>query len=169
LTTEIERLRRRLAREREARREAERISEHATRALYAEVAERTRELEAVVAMGRAVAGVLDSHALGDLIASHLASAVGFDDCGIYSWDRAGDLVRTIGYFPPDRRALLRDVYPLEEYPETAQVLASRNVSIIDSADATADASEVRFLAELGGSLMFQIPMVVNGQATGTIE
>ena len=169
MTTEIERLRRRLARERAARREAERISEHSTRALYAEVADRTRELEAVVAMGRAVAGVLDSHALGDLIASHLANAVGFDDCGIYSWDRAADLVRTVGYYPPDRRALLRDVYPLEEYPETAQVLASRNVSIIDSADATADASEVRFLAELGGSLMFQIPMVVNGQATGTVE
>ncbi len=169
MATEIERLRRRLAREREARREAERISEPATRALYAEVAERTRELEAVVAMGRAVAGALDSHAVGDLIASHLANAVGFDDCGIYSWDRAGDLVRTVGYYPPERRALLRDVYPLAEYPETAQVLASRNVSIIDSADATADASEVRFLAELGGSLMFQIPIVVNGQATGTVE
>jgi diguanylate cyclase (GGDEF)-like protein len=169
LPTEIERLRLRLKRERAARREAERISERATRALYAEVAERTRELEAVVAMGRAVAAALDSHAVGDLIARHLANAVGFDDCGIYSWERAGDLVRTIGYYPPERRTLLRDIYPLAEFPETAQVLASRNVSVIDSADTTADASEVRFLAELGGSLMFQIPMVVNGQATGTVE
>jgi diguanylate cyclase (GGDEF)-like protein len=169
LPTEIERLRLRLTRERAARREAERISERATRALYAEVAERTRELEAVVSMGRAVAGALDSHAVGDLIARHLANAVGFDDCGIYAWERAGDLVRTIGYYPPERRTLLRDFYPLAEFPETAQVLASRNVSVIDPADATADASEVRFLAELGGSLMFQIPMVVNGQATGTVE
>jgi diguanylate cyclase (GGDEF)-like protein len=169
LATEIERLRLRLKRERAARHEAERISERATRALYAEVAERTRELEAVVAMGRAVAGALDSHAVGDLIARHLANAVGFDDCGIYAWERAGDLVRTIGYYPPERRTLLRDIYPLAEFPETAQVLASRNVSVIDPADSTADASEVRFLAELGGSLMFQIPMVVNGQATGTVE
>ena len=169
MLTEIERLQGRLKRERQARREAERISERATRALYAEVAERTRELEAVVAMGRAVAGALDSHAVGDLIASHLANAVGFDDCGIYAWERAGDLVRTVGYYPLDRRTLLRDVYPLAEFPETAQVLASRNVSVIDPADATADASEVRFLTELGGSLMFQIPMVVNGQATGTVE
>jgi diguanylate cyclase (GGDEF)-like protein len=169
LATEIERLQLRLKRERAARHEAERISERATRALYAEVAERTRELEAVVAMGRAVAGALDSHAVGDLIARHLANAVGFDDCGIYAWERAGDLVRTIGYYPPERRTLLRDIYPLAEFPETAQVLASRNVSVIDAADSTADASEVRFLAELGGSLMFQIPMVVNGQATGTVE
>ena len=169
MLTEIERLQGRLKRERQARREAERISEHATRALYTEVAERTRELEAVVAMGRAVAGALDSHAVGDLIASHLANAVGFDDCGIYAWDRAGDAVRTVGYYPPERRTLLRDVYPLAEFPETAQVLASRNVSVIDPADKTADASEVRFLTELGGSLMFQIPMVVNGQATGTVE
>jgi diguanylate cyclase (GGDEF)-like protein len=169
LATEIDRLRLRLKRERAARREAERITERATRALYAEVADRTRELEAVVAMGRAVAGALDSHAVGNLIASHLANAVGFDDCGIYSWERGGDLVRTIGYYPPERRTLLRDVYPLAEFPETAQVLASRSVSVIDPADTTADASEVRFLTELGGSLMFQIPMVVNGRATGTVE
>jgi diguanylate cyclase (GGDEF)-like protein len=169
LTTEIERLRKRLERERRARLEAERIAERSTRALYAEVAERTRELESVVAMGREVAAALDSHAIGDLIASHMARAVGFDECGIYAWDRAGDLVRTVGYFPAERRALLDEVYLLAEYPETAQVLASRKVSVIDAADPAADQSEIRFLVALGGRLMFQIPMIVNGQATGTVE
>lgn len=120
-------------------------------------------------MGREVAAVLDSHAVGDLIASHLAHAVGFDECGIYSWERSNDLVRTVGYYPPDRRGLLREVYPLADYPETGRVLASRKVSVIDPADVEADANEVRFLVELGGSLMFQIPIIVNGEATGTVE
>jgi len=169
LVPEVERLRRRLERERRARREAEQIAERSTRALYAEVAERTRELESVVAMGREVAAALDSHTVGDLIASHLARAVGFDECGIYSWERSDDLVRTVGYYPPERRAALLDVYPLSEYPETGRVLTSRKVSVTDPTDAAADASEVRFLVEHGGSLMLQIPMVVNGEATGTVE
>jgi diguanylate cyclase (GGDEF)-like protein len=169
LIPEIERLRRRLGRERRARLEAEQIAERSTRALYAEVAERTRELESVVAMGREVAAALDSHAVGDLIASHLARAVGFDECGIYSWERSDDLVRTVGYYPPERRSELLDVYPLAEYPETGRVLTTRKVSVTDPTDGTADASEVRFLVDLGGTLMLQIPMVVNGEATGTVE
>ena len=169
MKTEIERLKERLARERRARREAERIAEESTRTLYAEVAERTRELESVVAMGREVAAAFDSHSVGDLIASHLAQAVGFDDCGIYAWDRDKDLVRTVGYYPPDRKEQLEDVYPLTEYPETAAVLASQKVSVIDATDTQADSSEVRFLIDMGGRLMFQIPMILNGQATGTVE
>ena len=169
VSPEIERLRKRLARERRARREAEEIAEQATRTLYTEVAARTRELESVVAMGREVASALDSHEVGDLIARHLVQAVGFDECGIYAWERDDDLVRTMGYYPLARRTELLDVYPLAEYPETARVLASRNVSIIDAADSSADSSELRFLVSLGGRLMFQIPMLVNGQATGTVE
>jgi GAF domain-containing protein len=169
LPTEIERLRKRLAREREARREAERIAEDTTRALYTEVAERTRELESVVAMGREVASALDSQPVGDLIARHMAHAVGFDEVGIYAWERAEHHVRTVGYHPAERRPLLRDVYSLVEFPETLRVLESREVSIIDPSDPDADPSEVRFLVELGGQLMFQIPMVVNGQSIGTVE
>jgi len=169
VSAEIDRLRRRLEREQAARRDAERVADRATRALSAEVAERTRELESVVAMGREVAAALDSHTVGDVIASHLVQAVGFDECGIYAWEPEADLVRTVGYHPPERRALLRDTYPLAEFPETARVLASRKVSVIDPTDSSADPSAVRFLMALGGSLMFQIPMIVNGQATGTVE
>jgi diguanylate cyclase (GGDEF)-like protein len=169
LSTEIERLRKRLAREREARHQAERIAEETTRALYTEVAERTRELESVVAMGREVAAAMDSQPVGDLIARHLAHAVGFDEVGIYAWERSENHVRTVGYHPAERRPSLRDVYPLVEFPETLRVLESREVSIIDPSDPDADASEVRFLVELGGQLMFQIPMVVNGQSIGTVE
>jgi len=169
LPTEVERLARRLERERQARREAERIAEQTTRALYAEVAERTRELESVVAMGREVAAALDSHAVGDLIARHIATAVGFDECGIYAWERSDGVVRTVGYHPIERRALLDETFLLADFPETLQVLESRKVSVVDAGDPHADSAELKFLVSLGGRRMFQIPMVVNQQAIGTVE
>jgi diguanylate cyclase (GGDEF)-like protein len=169
LTSELERLTRRFERERAARREAERIAEETTRALYAEVSERTRELESVVAMGREVAAALESHAVGDLIARHIATAVGFDECGIYAWERAEAVVRTVGYHPIARRAELDETFSLAEYPETLKVLESRSVSVVDAGDPDADSAELRFLVSLGGRRMFQIPMVVNQQAIGTVE
>ncbi len=168
-TTEVERLQRRLERERHARREAELVAERTTRVLYDEVAARTRELESLVAMGRDLALSLDSHGFADVIARHAAQAVGFDECGIYVWERDDDFVTTAGYYPPERRGVLEDRYELDSYPETRQVLMARRPSVIDSTDPDADTAEVSFLRDLGGSLMFQIPMVVNGRSIGTVE
>jgi diguanylate cyclase (GGDEF)-like protein len=167
--TDVARLRRRLDRERMARREAESIAERTTRELYAKVADRTRELESLVAMGRDLAKALDGHGIADLIAEHIARAVVFDECGIYSWDRLNDAVLTAGYFPLGRRPILQDVYALDEYPETRQVLTSQRSSVVRSSDPSADPSEVRFLESLGGTVMAQLPIVVNGQAIGTVE
>ncbi len=167
--SEIARLRRRLERERLARHEAEAIAERTTRELYDKIADRTRELESLVAMGRDLAKSLDNHGLADLIATHIAQAVDFDECGIYTWDRLHNTVRTSGYFPADRRALLDDVYSLVEYPETERVLLTQQPSVIVPSDPTADPSEVRFLTDLGGTIMVQLPIVVNGQTIGTVE
>jgi diguanylate cyclase (GGDEF)-like protein len=166
---EVARLTRRLDRERLARREAETIAERTTRELYAKVTERTRELESLVAMGRDLAKALDGHGIADLIAMHIAQAVGFDECGIYTWDRPTNTVLTSGYFPIGRRPLLDDAYSLVEYPETSRVLTSQQPSVIRSSDASADPSEVRFLQSLGGTVMAQLPIVVNGQSIGTVE
>jgi GAF domain-containing protein len=166
---EIKRLRGRLERERLARREAELIAERTTRELYDQVATRTRELESLVAMGRELAKALDSRGLADVMATHIAKAVDFDECGIYSWDRLNDTVRTAGYHPADRRAALDDSYSLVEYPETARVLVAQLPSVTRPSDPTADPSEVRFLTELGGTLMAQLPIVVNGESIGTVE
>ncbi len=167
--TEVQRLERRLERERTARREAEVIAERTTRMLYNEVASRTRELESLVAMGRDLAVALDSHGFADVIARHAAQAVGFDECGIYVWERDEDCVTTAGYYPAHQRVLLEDRYLLAEYPETRKVLEDRRQSVVDPTDPSADGAEVRFLRALGGSLMFQIPMVVNGRSIGTVE
>ncbi len=167
--SEVERLRRRLERERRARREAESIAERTTRELYVEVADRTRELESLVTMGRELAKALESHGFADLIARHIAQAVGFDECGIYAWERAERAVVTVGYFPTERRALLDDRYSLDDYPETRRVLETGQPSVIDPTDPLADPNEVRFLTDLGGTLMFQLPMIVSGRTIGTVE
>ena len=166
---QIERLQRRLKRERLARREAESIAERTTRGLYEEVAARTRELESIIAMGRDLAGALDDRGFGDLVARHIAKAVEFDECGIFAWEKADDTVTTAGYHPASRRAALVDVYPLDEYPETRRVLLTGEASVTDPADPTADPSEVRFLLGLGGRLMLQLPMKVSGRTIGTVE
>src|SRR6266850_7628557 len=105
-TAQLDRLKRRLERERLARREAEAIAERTTRGLYDEVATRTRELESIIEMGRELAKALDDHGFGDLIASHIARAVGFDECGIFAWVQSDDTVVTAGYHPASRRSAL---------------------------------------------------------------
>src|SRR5262245_24237421 len=152
-----------------ARLEAERIAERTTRTLYGEVEIRTRELESIVEMGRELAQALDDRRFADRIARHIAQAVGFDECGIYSWDHDLDAVVTAGYHPAERRASLRDLYPLEEYPETRNVLLTGRPSVTDPLNPHADPSEVRFLVDLGGTLMFQLPMIVSGRTIGTVE
>jgi diguanylate cyclase (GGDEF)-like protein len=166
---ELARLRRRVERERLARFEAEAIAERTTRELYAKIAERTRELESLLAMGRDLATALDSHDVADVMAMHVARAAGFDECGIYMWDRPGNAVITAGYFPAERRALLDASYSLEEYPETGRVLHAQRLSVIRPDDPTADANEVNFLTSLGGTLMIQLPILVGDRAVGTIE
>ena len=104
-----------------------------------------------------------------LIASHIARAVGFDECGIFAWDKIQDTVVTAGYHPAARRSALIDVYPLDDYPETRRVLMSGQRSITDPADPTADSSEVSFLLGMGGKLMIQLPMNVGGRTIGTVE
>lgn len=166
---QLDRLRRRLDRERKARLEAEAIAERSIRTLYGEVEVRTRELESIVEMGRELAQALDDFRFGDRIARHIAQAVGFDECGIFVWDRDADAVTTAGYHPAQRRTSLRDAYPLEEYPETRRVLIAGRPSITDPLDPNADPSEVAFLVGLGGTLMVQLPMIVNGRTIGTVE
>ncbi len=120
-------------------------------------------------MGRDLATALDSHDVADVMAMHIAKAAGFDECGIYMWDRPGNTVITAGYFPTERRALLDRTYSLDEYPETGRVLHAQRLSVTRPDDPTADVNEVRFLTSLGGTMMIQLPILVGDRAVGTIE
>jgi diguanylate cyclase (GGDEF)-like protein len=127
------------------------------------------DLQSVVAMSGDLAQTLDPRLVGDRIAVHIARAVGADDCALSYWDQASDRVVTLGYHPPERREALNATYALDDYPATKRVLLEQRAELIDVADATADESEVRYLASINQRSMAMVPLVAAGRTIGLIE
>src|SRR4029078_12871621 len=80
------------------------------------------DLRSVVAMSNDLSRTMAPRLVGDRIARHIARAVGANDCALSYWDRPGDRLVTLGYFPLDRRSALQPGYPLAEYPEAPRRL-----------------------------------------------
>src|SRR4029078_8619868 len=59
-----------------------------------------RELRRLLHMGGERSGSLDSRQVANLIARHLASAMGVDECAISYWDRPAGRLLTLRYHPP---------------------------------------------------------------------
>jgi diguanylate cyclase (GGDEF)-like protein len=120
-------------------------------------------------MSSELARNIDPSAVGDLIARHIATATGVEECGVSYWDREGNRVVTYGYFPASRRAAIESSYALADYPETGRVLAESRQVVICVDDATADSHEVRYLREIGNRVAAMLPLVAKGQAIGLVE
>ena len=112
---------------------------------------------------------MDPQLVGDGIARHIAQAVGASDCALSSWDRPGDRVVTLGYFPVDRRGKLLPSYSLADYPTTRTILEQQRHAIIDVDDPDADPAEVGYLKSIGHRSMVILPLVAAGTTIGTIE
>ena len=117
-------------------------------------------------MSTELAGNLEPSTVGDLIARHIATATGVDECGISYWDQEADKVFTYGYYPPDRRAAIEPAYALAEYPETRRVLTGGRSKIIHVADGDADPNEVRYLRSIATWSTVMLPLVAKGKAIG---
>ena len=120
-------------------------------------------------MSTELAGNLEPSTVGDLIARHIATATGVDECGISYWDQEADKVFTYGYYPPDRRAAIEPAYALAEYPETRRVLTGGRSKIIHVDDGDADPNEVRYLRSIGNVVAAMLPLVAKGEAIGLVE
>jgi diguanylate cyclase (GGDEF)-like protein len=127
------------------------------------------ELRSLLAMSTDLARNVDPSAVGDLIARHIATAAGVDECGISYWDRETNRVVTYGYFPPERRDAIDPAYDLGEYPETARVLNECRQVVIDVEDPTADAHEVAYLRSIGNRVSAMLPLVAKREAIGLVE
>ena len=127
------------------------------------------ELRTAMAMSRELSQTLDPQLVGDLIARHLAQATGATDCALSTWDLPGDRLITHGYHPPERRSILEGTYDLAHYPATRQVLETQQPCFVDLADASSDPREVAYLAGIGQRSMVILPLVVRGEAVGTVE
>jgi len=127
------------------------------------------ELRQLLDMSSALSRSLDPKAVAELIAQHLASAVGADRAHISDWDRATDRLRTLGCYPAKMRPMLADYYPLSGFPRTAEVLVSGTLAVIDAEDPEADPAEVELLASEGMRGLVMLPLIAKGEAIGLVE
>jgi diguanylate cyclase (GGDEF)-like protein len=126
-------------------------------------------LRSIVAMSNDLSRTMDPQLVGDRIARHIATAVGANDCALSYWDRPGDRVVTLGYFPLERRSALQPTYALSDYPETRRVLESGEATIIDTADPLADRHEISYLRSIGQQSSAIVPLIAAGTTIGTVE
>ena len=127
------------------------------------------DLRRIADMSSALSHSLDPRQVAELIAQHIGSAFGADECGISSWDRHGDRIVMKGYWPADRLESLEPVYALAGYPETRRVLESQTFAMIDTEDPAADPAEVELLLRDGQRSLVMVPLVAKGETIGLVE
>jgi diguanylate cyclase (GGDEF)-like protein len=127
------------------------------------------ELRRLLDMSSALSASLDPRQVANLIAEHLAAATGVDECAISYWDRPGEKVLSLGYFPLARLDEVEPSFDVAGYPETLRVLRDQVTVVIDAEDARADRAEVALLREDGMRTLAMLPLVADGQSIGLVE
>lgn len=127
------------------------------------------DLRSLVDMSSALTRSLDPVAVANLMAEHLAHAVGAQVAHVSEWDEAGDRLRTLGCHPAEMRSKVLDSYPLAGYPLTRQVLENRTLAVVDADDPDADPAEVALLRAEGSGGLLMLPLVANDQGIGLVE
>ena len=127
------------------------------------------ELRRLLDMSSQLSGSLDPRQVANLIARHLASAMGVDECLISYWDRPNWRVVTLGFDPEAKLPDLQPTFDISGYPQTLRVLEERATVTIDVEDPTSDAAEVSLLRADGHRSLVMLPLVVKGQSIGLVE
>ena len=127
------------------------------------------ELRRLLDMSSQLSGSLDPRQVANLIARHVAAALGFEECAISYWDRPHERVVSLGYYPESAIDTLEPFFDVSGYPETLRVLERQEVAIIDTEDPTADPSEVALLRRDGKRGLLMLPLVAKDQSIGLVE
>ena len=127
------------------------------------------ELQRLLDMSSALSASLDPREVADLMARHLALALGVDECAISYWDRDGARVVSLGYYPPIAAEELEPFFEVAGYPQTQRVLERQQMAIVDVDDPTADPAEVELLRRDGNRALAMLPLVAKGQSIGLVE
>jgi diguanylate cyclase (GGDEF)-like protein len=128
-----------------------------------------RELRRLLDMSAELSGSLDPRQVAQLIAGHLANAMGVDECIISYWDRNAERVESMGYWPSHRLSEIAPFFNVSGYPETLRVLEGQETVIIDAADPSADPAEVELMIRDGHKVLAMLPLVAKGQSIGLVE
>jgi diguanylate cyclase (GGDEF)-like protein len=127
------------------------------------------ELRRLLDMSGELSASLDSRQVANLMARHLASAMGVDECAISYWDRAAQRLATLGYHPSIPHEELQPYFDLAAYPESRRVLEEQATLVVDADDPAADGAEVALLAADGYRSVVMLPLVAKGQSIGLVE
>lgn len=127
------------------------------------------ELRQLLDMSAALSASLDSRQVADLIATHMAQAMGVDECAISYWDRAGGRIESLGYYPPQPEGELVPYFDVSGYPQTMSVLEGQVVGLVDADDPDADPAEAKLLHDNGQRMLAMLPLVAKGQSIGLVE
>ncbi len=127
------------------------------------------ELRRLLDMSGELAQSLDPRAVADLIARHLGTAIGFDECTISYWDRSSDLVLSWGVWPAEHAERIDPSYALPDFPETRRVLERQAVAVVQVDDPAADPAEVAVLRQEGSQTLVMLPLVAKGESIGLVE
>ena len=127
------------------------------------------ELQRLLDMSSELSGSLDPRQVADLIAAHIARALAVDECAISWWDREGDRVVTLGYYPPVPREQLEPSFDIATYPETRRVLERQVTVTVDADDPASDGAERTLLRRDGNRMLAMLPLVAKGESIGLVE
>ena len=127
------------------------------------------ELRRLLDMSGELSESLDPRQVANLMARHLANAMGVDECAISYWDRSAGRVESLGYFPPLRIDEMEPFFDVAGFPETMRVLERQETVIIDAEDPAADPAEVALLGRTATASLAMLPLVAKGQSIGLVE
>ena len=127
------------------------------------------ELRRLLEMSGELSESLDPRQVANLMAGHLARAMGVDECAISYWDRAAGRVESLGYFPALALEALEPYFDVAGFPETLRVLERQQTVIIDAEDPAADPAETSLLRRDGNRVLAMLPLVAKGQSIGLVE
>jgi diguanylate cyclase (GGDEF)-like protein len=127
------------------------------------------ELRRLLDMSSQLSASLDSRQVANLIARHLASAMGVDECAISYWDKPSRRVVSLGYYPEAGIEELEPFFEVAGFPQTIRVLEEQATVVIDAEDPLADPAEVALLAPAGNRTLIMVPLVAKGQSIGLVE
>ena len=107
------------------------------------------ELRRLLDMSGELSGSLDPHQVAEVMAGHLARAMGVGECIISYWDRDAGRVESLGYYPAHR---IRDIEPSYEVgglPADPPRPRAPGEVIVDVDDPVADPAEVELMRRDG--------------------
>jgi GAF domain-containing protein len=127
------------------------------------------ELRLLLDVSSQLAASLDLREVANILARHLATVMGVEECAISWWDRENERVASLGYYPILPPEELEPFFDIGSFAPTRQVLEEQVAVAIDVTDPRADPAEAALLIELGHGALVMLPLVAKGRSIGLIE